>query len=182
LFEKTISDRVRLALIDSAHAEELYATIDRNRDHLRPWLGWVDKTNAVGDLAQFVISARGRYQESGDITAVILCDGEPSGCIGLGVDSKHLSSELDYWLSQDYQGKGIITQCCRGMLEHAFEVMGLNRVQVRISPANERSKAVARRLGFTYEGTLRQVARINDEFEDLECHSLLREQWLQARK
>lgn len=182
MFEKVISDGIRLVLIDSADAQSLYSVIDRNREHLRPWLGWVDRTNSVEDVAHFIIRARTRFEESGDIVAVILLDDQPCGCMGLeDVDSTHSSAEIGYWLGKEFEGMGLVASCGAGLLDHAFDQMGLNRVQLRVSPENHRSKAVARRLGFTYEGTLRQVARMNDRFEDLEFHSLLREEWARSR-
>jgi ribosomal-protein-serine acetyltransferase len=177
-FEKTVGDNIKLALIDPMYSDDLYALVDRNRAHLRPWLGWVDRTNSVGDLNNFVASAGSRWFERGDVVAVILCDGAPAGVIGLeDTDLLNRSAEIGYWLGKEYEGLGLITRSVQVMLDYAFGDAGLNRVQIRVSPLNSRSKAVARRLGFVYEGTLRQVACLYDQFEDLEYYSILKEEW-----
>ena len=182
LFEKTVNGKIRLSLIDPKYSNALYAVIDSNRTHLKPWLGWVDRTNSVEDLNEFVKSARRRWSERGDVVAVILYDDAPVGVIGLeDIDMTHFSAELGYWLGKEFEGLGLVTQSIHTMLDYAFEEVGLNRVQIRVSPDNARSKAVAGRLDFVYEGTLRQVTRMYDCFESLEFHSILREEWAERQ-
>lgn len=52
-----------------------------------------------------------------------------------------------------------------------------NRIVIRCHPENGRSSAVAKRLGFSYEGTLRECAKHNGELHDLEVYSVLRREW-----
>lgn len=183
LFETAVTDRIRLSLIDPRHSSALYAVIDSNRAHLRPWLGWVDRTNSVEDLNEFIERAQRRRSEGTAVVAVILYDNAPAGVIGLeDIDMAHLSAEIGYWLGKQFEGLGLVTQSIPAIMEYAFQGIGLNRVQIRVSPENARSSAVAGRLGFVYEGTLRQVARMNDRFESLDFYSILREEWIARRK
>jgi len=178
MFQRTVSDKIRLEFVSPRHADALYELIDSNRDHLRPWLAWVDRTTCAGDVSQFIRRARRRHRLSGDITAAILHMGQLAGCIGLDdVDTTHRTAEIGYWLGGQFQGLGLITLSANALLKHAFDELDLNRIQLRAASDNERSKAVARRLGFTYEGTLRQVARMYDTFEDLDVYSMLRTEW-----
>jgi len=55
--------------------------------------------------------------------------------------------------------------------------MKLHRVEIRCDPDNLRSRAIPNRLGFTEEGTLRQVAWQYDHFLDLVVYSLLADEW-----
>ena len=52
-------------------------------------------------------------------------------------------------------GKGIMTEALTAILDHGFDAMGLNRVQVLVMPRNQRSLRLAGRLGFVREGVLR---------------------------
>ena len=44
-----IGDGIVLTTVQSEDAEEIFALIDSNRDYLREWFPWVDRTNAVED-------------------------------------------------------------------------------------------------------------------------------------
>jgi RimJ/RimL family protein N-acetyltransferase len=63
--------------------------------------------------------------------------------------------EIGYWLRGDAVGQGIATEMASAMVKTAFEFDGVKRMDLTCNPDNERSAAVARRLGFTLEGRLR---------------------------
>ncbi len=52
--------------------------------------------------------------------------------------------------------QGIATEVTAVLTRVAFEVCGVERVDVQVEPRNEISARVPRRLGFTHEGTLRR--------------------------
>ena len=53
----------------------------------------------------------------------------------------------------------------------------MRRVEWRCSPTNLPSRAIPQRLGFTLDGTLRQVFQVREAYLDLEVWSVLREEW-----
>lgn len=172
-----ISDDVELTLPDQRFAEELFALVDTNRERLRAWLPWVDGTKSVEDTRGFITNARKRFAERGDIAAMVWFKGKIAGCVDLcDINSHSGTAEIGYWIGGDYEGKGLVTVACRALLDHAFSDLGLQRVQIRVEPANERSKAIPKRLGFQHEGTLRSAVRPRDCNVDLEIYSILRDE------
>ena len=179
LFERPISDKAALFIFEIRHAEQWFALIDSNREHLKKWLSWVDEIKSPEDTRRTIDTGRKRRAESGDIAAGIRFEDRIAGIISLdSIDARNGTAEIGYWIGREFEGKGLITQACGILLRHAFEALSLNRVVLQIQPANEKSKAVARRMGFYYEGTLRQVAAHYGQRIDHEVHSLLRNEWI----
>ena len=77
---------------------------------------------------------------------------------GSGLHTRHgpEALEIGYWLRADSEGKGLASEAAAALTRVAFERCGVDRVEVRIDPANERSQRVPERLGFTHEATLRR--------------------------
>jgi hypothetical protein len=63
------------------------------------------------------------------------------------------------------------------LVDHAFGVWKLNRVEIRAGVENKRSRAIPERLGFTQEGVLRQAERVGDRFVDHVMYSILADEW-----
>ncbi|MDQ3282528.1 MAG: GNAT family N-acetyltransferase [Acidobacteriota bacterium] len=59
--------------------------------------------------------------------------------------------EIGWWLARDVWGRGYATEAGGAAMRHVLETLGHPRVLAIIDPANERSKAVVRRLGFHYD-------------------------------
>jgi ribosomal-protein-serine acetyltransferase len=104
--------------------------------------------------------------------------GKIVGQIGFhGVDWTNKSINIGYWLGQSAEGKGLMTRSCRVFVNHAFDQMRLNRVQINCAEGNLKSRAVAERLGFRLEGTLRQTQWLHDHFENVAIYGVLRDEW-----
>lgn len=85
---------------------------------------------------------------------------------------------LGYCLSPAFWGKGLMPEAVRRVLRFAFEEMDLDLVWVTHYPFNHRSKRVIEKLGFVYEGTLRQAVRRYDGVVlDRMSYSMTREEW-----
>jgi RimJ/RimL family protein N-acetyltransferase len=59
--------------------------------------------------------------------------------------------EIGYWIDAAAERKGIVTEAVSAMIEVAMALRGMSHVEIRCSPANARSAAVPRKLGFRIE-------------------------------
>lgn len=89
------------------------------------------------------------------------------------------STLLGYtWYSKQYQGSGINTHCKLLLLEYAFEVLHLERVELRADLRNTRSIAAMKKIGFTQEGILRSHLPVADGTRrDSIVFSMLKKEW-----
>ena len=101
-----------------------------------------------------------------------------AGSAGLyKVDYVNKVARIGYWIDAAYAGKGLGPSAVRALVELAFADLGLNRIEIRCAPANHASRAVPQRLGFTEEGTHREVLALRGSFQDLIMYALLKRDW-----
>ncbi len=169
-----IRDDVYLRLPEERDVEELLKLIESNRDRLEEWLHWAHSTNTTEDVLQFVQMARREFQKPAALHLVIVERRDIIGGCGLFIHERDSYAELGYWIGKDFEGRGIITDCCRALVNYAFDDLGLNRVQIRCASSNMRSAGVPKRLGFRHEGTRRQALRTGFRLDDEDCYGLLK--------
>jgi ribosomal-protein-serine acetyltransferase len=168
----------RIRLVEPADAEPVYRLVDANRAYLGEWLPWVPRSS-LESIQEFIDRAQRQADEDSGFQAVILDpSGVLAGFVGFhSIDWNNRSTSLGYWLAEDHQGRGTMTEAVRALTTLAFDEWRLNRIEIRVATENERSAAVPERLGFVREGVLRQVERHADGFKDNVVYSMLSEEW-----
>lgn len=169
-----------LRLWETSDAEELHALITANREHLAPWMPWVDQ--GLEGVRAFIAMARQTIADDAGLQTALVEHGRLVGSIGTNAfDRANRRTELGYWIAADAGGRGLVTRAVSAYLDHCFGVWELERVQIGPAVHNARSRAVPERLGFTLDGTLRRYYRVGDEQQDIAMYSLLHEEWLSGR-
>ncbi len=92
-----------------------------------------------------------KYFEFGVWTIIYKETGEIIGRAGLNVREGYDMPELGYVIGRPWQGKGLATEVCRGVLEYAWEEFGFEKVMTLIQMENEASMHVAKKLGFRFQ-------------------------------
>lgn len=92
-------------------------------------------------------------------------------------DTHHHKATLAYVLSKPYWGQGYTTETTRAIIQFGFENMALNRIDARCRIENIGSARVMEKCGLTYEGTLREVAFVKNEFIDLKLYAITKTDW-----
>lgn len=90
--------------------------------------------------------------------------------------------ETGYDLLPAYWGQGIMSEAMRAVLSYGFGTLNLHRIEAIIDDANARSKALLLRLGFTYEGCLRERFLEGDQMVDEHYYRLLTHEWQQSKR
>ena len=84
---------------------------------------------------------------------------------------------LGYSLGVLYTGKGYMTEAIQLILHHAFENLGLHRIEANVQPHNLASIKVLQRCGFTKEGFSRKYLKIDNVWCDHERWAIIAEDW-----
>lgn len=177
-----LSQQASLRPLTTEDANELFALVDTNRAYLRQWLPWLDMNQTPDDSLNFIKNSLERQQANNGFVSALChdsgCGSKIAGLVGLNyIDWDNRLSGIGYWLSENQQGKGLITQACRAVIDHGFDRLALNRIDIRCATQNFPSQAVAKRLGLIYEGTLRDAEWLYDHFVDHRVYSVIRREW-----
>ena len=171
-----INESISLKQIDISDANDLFTTIDTQRDYLGTWLPFVYYTKSINDSEEFIKTIENTPEDKKEYIFVIKYNCEFAGLIGLkGTDKLNKKTEIGYWLSEHFQKKGIITLSVKSLIDFAFNELELNRIQIKSAVANIPSRSIPIRLGFEFEGIERDGELLNNNiFTDIEVYSLLR--------
>ena len=120
-------------------------------------MGWLDNTTAVVDVETFIKECDEQNEKDCGLQFVITEEDKICGIVGMHrVEKMHSRGEVGYWLSQSHIGKGIMTLAVKELVRIGFEDLNLNKIEIHCAEGNVKSRAIAERLGLTYEATLRQ--------------------------
>lgn len=178
--ELHVNDKIYLKKVQLDDAKPLFAIISRQREYLGRWLPMIDKTHQLEDTEHFIQS----LEHSNEWVFGIHYNCQLVGLISYTkIDYSNLKLDIGYWLSNTFQGKGIITQSLQALLDYAFNELYINRVQIKCATENIASKKIPQRLHFTFEGIERQGLLLSSgEFTDFEIYSMLSQQWKALKK
>ncbi|MBT2501254.1 GNAT family protein [Curtobacterium sp. ISL-83] len=180
MFERTVLDGVTLRPLETWHAEDFAAHLDRAREHIRPWVGPAFVTDTVA-------GARATLQRYADATAHdgariygLWEDGTLLGGVMFTTfDAAWGTCEIGCWLEPAAEGRGLVSAAVRVLVDWAFTARSMERVEWRCRTDNTRSIAVARRLGMQSDGVLRSSWVFAGQRYDKEVFSVLRQEWSQ---
>ncbi|MFD5462669.1 GNAT family N-acetyltransferase [Kitasatospora sp. NPDC127059] len=83
------------------------------------------------------------------------------------------AASVGWWTAKEQRGRGLTVEAARAVARWALTDLGLRRLQWLAYVGNEGSRAVAERIGYRHEGTLRSYAEQRGVFRDAWVASLL---------
>ncbi len=95
-------------------------------------------------------------------------------CGYFSFDEINLIGEINYCLSRENWGQGIMTEAIMEIVRFGFEKINLNRVEAKTIPENIASLQVLEKAGFRQEGLLREGLLKNGIFHNLYIYSILK--------
>jgi [ribosomal protein S5]-alanine N-acetyltransferase len=99
------------------------------------------------------------------------------GTVTLMTEPEQPRAELGFILGRDHWGRGYAGEAQRAVIDFAFEVLGLRRLEAETDPRNEASVRSLERLGFRHEGLLRERWIVDQEVSDSAVLALLAREW-----
>ncbi len=173
-----IDELLDIKQVELQDAEVLFHVIDSQRNYLRKFLNWIDATQKVEDSQQYIQSCIQQTSRLQAIHFVIRHQQKIIGGISLydwRQDTKII--HLGYWISENFSNQGIVSKCCKRLIDYAFFEIGIEKMQLYFIPENVASERVADKLGFKIEGFIRQSFMLNGSIKDQYLAGLLKEEY-----
>ena len=160
--ERLDGERTVLLAPRAGIGAELAVVITQSLSHLRPWMPWAQEAPTAESSELVVRRMLTDFIARRDLCFQIYArraDGSPGRLLGgtglHRIDWTVRRFEIGYWIRPEALGQGHVSEAVRLLTELAFERLDARRVEIRMDPRNMKSRAVAERCGFVYEGTLR---------------------------
>src|SRR4051794_36594008 len=111
MFTCIIGPNLELRLHEDRYAQEMFDLADRNRDHIRPFLPWIEKTKTVEDIRKHIEESLKHFASGECINTGIWENNRFIGSIAFHRINKDRGlAEIGYWIDKDHQGRGITTR------------------------------------------------------------------------
>jgi RimJ/RimL family protein N-acetyltransferase len=137
----------------------LKEAVDSSLDHLRPWMPWAhDEPQPLDAKVSLLRLFRGNFDLGEDFVFGVFSadESEVLGGTGLHTRTGEGALEIGYWIRESCAGRGLGTTVAAALTKVGIEGGEVERIEIRVDPANEVSCRIPRRLGYREEGILRR--------------------------
>ena len=177
----------RLAIVEPLAPEHESGLIEASSESsLFTWMP-VDMASSSDALRDWLQATLAAAREQRDVPFAIL-DATSGRVVGstrfLELRLEHLRAEIGWtWLARDAWSTGINVEAKLLLLGHAFERVGLRRVEFKTDARNERSRGALLALGAQFEGVFRKHMVVRDGGErDSAYYSVIDDEWPAVRE
>jgi RimJ/RimL family protein N-acetyltransferase len=174
---RIVTQRLVLRCWEPRDAALLKDAVDTSIDHLLPWMPWAaHEPQSVEEKVDLLRLFRGNFDLGTDFVYGIFDHDESQAVGGTGLHTRIAPEayEIGYWIRASRAGEGLGTEATAALTRAAFELTDVERIEIRCDPANDRSRAIPRKLGYTEEAILRRRLHY-PEPRDVVVYSLFRE-------
>ncbi|MEU5612114.1 GNAT family protein [Streptomyces sparsogenes] len=176
-------DGAKLRPLEPWRAEEFLAHMDRGREFIGQYITLADAVTDLASSRSFLLGYADRAAADTGRIHGIWADGTlVGGVLFRTMDIAQGTAEAGCWLEPAAVGRGLVTRAARVLIDWAVDERGIHRVEWLAAAANGASVAVARRLGMTRDGVLRESRLHRGERLDIEVWSVLAPQWRADRQ
>jgi RimJ/RimL family protein N-acetyltransferase len=163
----------------AAHADDLFAAQSAGDPRLWSYLPY----GPFEDVSALSAHLRAQAAAEDPWFYAVVVDGRAVGVVSfLRGDAVNGVIEIGHvWFGAALQRTPAATEVVFLLARHAFDVLGVRRLEWKCDAANARSRAAAERFGFTYEGTFRQHQIVKGRNRDTAWFSIVDGEWPAVR-
>ena len=170
-----VAPGVNIIPVKLSDASALASLVADNIGHLQTFMPKVVALDTL-PAAQKYLQAVVETCEAGNLLEWHIYAGERlCGAVRINhIERENRKASVGYYLGEKHLGNGLATGSVRAVLQFVFQRLGFNRIELKCASNNVASQRVAERLGFSWEGLLRQAELVNGVYNDQFVYGLLR--------
>ena len=176
--------RIQLRALQPSDFREWSEVRRANHDWLTAWepRRTPSQPDPTNDRAAFAARCNQRDRDRAAGTAYqfgVFLDGSVIGEVNVNnvIRGAMQSGTIGYWVDQRRAGNGFIAEAVVVVMRHAFEQLGLHRLEICIVPRNAKSRRVMEKLHIREEGVAVRYLEINGTWEDHVRYGFTAEEW-----
>lgn len=175
-----INDALQLRAVEECHAKALYQRVRKNGAWLQQSLDWPRYVRSEEDTRK-TVQGNIMLHQRGYAKMFLIFDGEEMiGVLSFNqIEPVNKAAYIGYWLDEDHQGKGIMSQALQAFMHHYAQRGEIRRFVIKCRVDNQASNQVALRNGFQLEGRLKQAEFLNGHFDDVNLYARIIDSSLQ---
>lgn len=169
------------------HASALIEGLNESLKELRAFMPWAHFENTLESQTQRLTHLESQWDQNKDFTFNIFLENHHAqdqpdlqethpkknlhfaGCVGMHLNCLSVSGvEIGYWVRTSEAGKGLCTLATRLLVYIGFECQKVRRIKITCDTVNEASRRVIEKVGFPYEGRLRNGGYLDAPAEVVE--------------
>ena len=148
---RIVTPRLVIRCWDPRDAPLAKEAIDSSLDHLRPWMPWArHEPQTLAEKVELLREFRGEFDLGSNSVYAIFDPAEERVIGGTGLHPRigEGGLEIGYWIRADAIGRGYATESSAALTRVAFELAGVDRVEIHCAAENHASAAIPRKLGY----------------------------------
>ncbi|USK31386.1 GNAT family N-acetyltransferase (plasmid) [Bacillus sp. CMF21] len=126
---------------------------------LKAWLSLFQELPTVEETEIMLRNAHINFFKRESFRFLIFDKGGGKDFIGTtslhGIDWDIPKCEMGYWINTKYSGNGYMTEAVKELANFGLNHLAFKRIEIRCESRNFKSRFIPEKLGFIFEGTLR---------------------------
>lgn len=174
MFNITVDQNIKIVFLHQKFSNDFSELFKSNKLQLTKWYNWSDDPIQDDYFSILIEQSLLKYAHGTAVQCGISYKDEIVGYVGLcHINQKLAKAEMNFLISQEFQGLGIMTKTCHKMINYAFDFLLLDKLEISIATENINCRRVCESLNFELEGILKHSDNLEGKIVDHARYGLI---------
>jgi len=175
--ERLATERLWLRRLRRGDGESMHRAALESQNELAQWFPWANRLSLSDGMEEFIARQVELWDSRVEFNYRVERHGDDEclGSVGFVRTIWPLRAlEIGYWLSTRATGHGFMSEAVSAITHMGFDKLNAQRIYIRCKVDNVKSRAVAERCGFHFEGIIRsEILNPSGAFSDVAYYSMV---------